>query len=110
MPEAARYLSERDVASIARSTVFNTNPDALCVSGIIAGAEASTSLLKRVKEAVPETIVFADTGVKLANVEAQLDAADGAIVGTTFKRDGNIWNDVDHERVREFMEKVRTLR
>jgi len=110
VPEAAQYLSDRDVASIAMSTVFNTKPDALCVSGIIAGAEASTSVLKRVKEAVPETIVFANTGVRLANVEEQLAIADGAIVGTTFKRDGYIWNDVDSSRVRQFMDKVRALR
>ena len=37
-PEAARYLADRDLADIARSTVFNTRPDALCVSGLTAGA------------------------------------------------------------------------
>jgi membrane complex biogenesis BtpA family protein len=110
VPEAAAYLADRDPASIARSTVFNTNPDALCVSGIIAGAEASASVLKQVKEAVPETIVFANTGVKLSNVEEQLAVADGAVVGTTFKRDGHTWNDVEVGRVRAFMEKVRSLR
>lgn len=110
VPEAAHYLTDRDVASIARSTVFNTKPDALCVSGIIAGDEASTGLLQRVKEAVPETIVFANTGVKLSNMEEQLAVADGAIVGTTFKRDGYIWNDVEQSRVSAFMEKVRALR
>jgi hypothetical protein len=110
VPEAAAYLTNRDPASIARSTVFNTNPDALCVSGIIAGAEASTSVLKQVKEAIPQTLVFANTGVKLSNVEEQLAIADGAVVGTTFKRDGHTWNDVEVGRVREFMAKVRSLR
>jgi predicted TIM-barrel enzyme len=31
-------------------------------------------------------------------------------VGTTFKRDGYIWNDVDVSRVKEFMKKVKELR
>ncbi|MGS9073880.1 BtpA family protein SgcQ, partial [Salmonella enterica subsp. enterica serovar Infantis] len=34
VPEAAVYLGNRDVCSIANSTVFNNNPDALCVSGL----------------------------------------------------------------------------
>ncbi len=110
VPEAAKYLADRDVADIARSTVFNTKPDALCVSGLIAGAATSSAVLKRVKDAVPETIVFANTGVKIANVEEQLACADGAVVGTAFKKDGYIWNDVDKSRVRAFMEQVKKCR
>jgi len=74
------------VADIARSTVFNHRPDALCVSGLIAGDAASSDALKQAKAAVPQTPVFANTGVRLENVEAQLAVADGAVVGTTFKR------------------------
>lgn len=110
VPEAAEYLSDRDPADIARSTVFNGRPDALCVSGITAGAQASTTILSRVKSAVPETVVFANTGVNPSNVEEQLAIADGAIVGTTFKRDGDTWNDVDPDRVKAFMERVKAVR
>jgi membrane complex biogenesis BtpA family protein len=110
VPEAATYLASRDVSDIARSTVFNTNPDALCVSGITAGVEASASILRKVKEAVPNTVVFANTGVRLANVEEQLAVADGAVVGTTLKRDGHTWNEVDRARVEAFMQKVRSVR
>jgi hypothetical protein len=110
VPEAAVYLGSRDIADIARSTVFNTRPNALCVSGITAGVEASASVLRAVKQAVPETVVFANTGVRLANVQEQLAVADGAVVGTTFKRDGQTWNEVDEARVTAFMKKVATLR
>jgi membrane complex biogenesis BtpA family protein len=110
VPEAAVYLGHRTVADIARSTVFNDRPDALCVSGITAGVATSEDVLKQVKEAVPETLVFANTGVKVSNVEKQLAVADGAVVGTTFKRDGYIWNEVDGRRVKEFMKKVKDFR
>jgi membrane complex biogenesis BtpA family protein len=110
MPEAAAYLAQRDLASIARSTVFNAAPDALCVSGLTAGAETSPENLRVVKEAVPDTAVFANTGVNLSNVEEQLSVADGAVVGTAFKHDGYIWNAVDRSRVQAFMEKVRQIR
>src|SRR5512140_2964813 len=41
VPEAAVYLGNRTVADIARSTVFNDQPDALCVSGLTAGVASS---------------------------------------------------------------------
>ncbi len=110
LPEAAAYVAGRDIASIARSTAFNAHPDALCVSGLTAGKETDAEALKLVKDAVPDVPVFANTGVRLANVEQQLALADGAITGTTFKRDGYIWNEVDIQRVKEFMDKVREIR
>jgi len=110
VPEAARYLADRDIESIARSTVFNNRPDALCVSGLVAGAETDSSILKRVKDAVPQTVVLANTGMRLDNVEKQLSIADGAVVGTTFKKDGVFENPVDPSRVRQFMERVRAFR
>jgi uncharacterized protein len=110
MPEAAAYLADRDIGEIARSTVFNARPDALCVSGLTAGVAADAEALKTVKTAVPKTPVFANTGVRLSNLELQLGTADGAITGTTFKRDGYVWNDVDVDRVRAFMDKVKAIR
>lgn len=110
VPESAVYMAERHIVDIAKSTVFVSQPDALCVSGITAGAEASLETLQQVKAAVPDTVVFANTGVRLTNVEQMLSIADGAIVGTTFKRDGTIWNEVDEARVREFMKRVKALR
>ncbi len=110
VPEAAIYLGQRDVADIARSTVFNHRPDALCVSGLTAGVASSTDTLRRVKEAVPNTPVLANTGVRPENIRQQLEVADGAVTGTAFKRDGYIWNEVDVRRVREFMEIARKCR
>jgi membrane complex biogenesis BtpA family protein len=109
VPEAAVYMGHRDIGDIARSTVFNTHPDALCVSGLTAGVETSTETLHLVKQAVPGTPVFANTGVRPDNVQKQLEIADGAIVGTAFKVDGYIWNKVDVRRVKEFMGVVNSL-
>ena len=110
VPEAAKYLADRDIESIARSTVFNNNPDALCVSGLTAGAPTDTQVLKRVKAVVPDTVVFVNTGVNIGNVEEQLNIADGCVIGTFFKRDGQFYNEVDENRVRQFMEKVKNFR
>lgn len=110
VPESAAYLGNRDLADIARSTVFNTRPDGICVSGLTAGSETNAQALKTVKEAIPDTPVFANTGVTPENVEEQLQIADGAVVGTTFKEGGSTWNPISPQRVEALMKKVKTLR
>lgn len=110
VPEAAKYIQRDDIVQIAKSTVFNCRPDALCVSGLTAGAETDSSVLQAVKSAVPGTVVFANTGVRLENVEKQLSIADGAVVGTTFKKDGLFDHCVELDRVRRFMDRVREFR
>ena len=110
VPEAAAYLANRDIVSIARSTVFNTKPDALCISGLTAGVETSSDALRMVKEALPETPIIANTGVNPGNVREQLSIADAAIIGTFFKRDGIFENPVDQARVSQLMDIVNALR
>ncbi len=110
VPEAAAYLGSRQVPDIARSTVFNARPDALCVSGLTAGAETSLQTLEVVKQAVADTPVFANTGVNAGNVVRQLTVANGAVIGTAFKVDGCTWNPIEASRVRAIMSKVRDFR
>ena len=110
VPEAAKYLAERDIESIAKTTVFNCNPDALCVSGATAGVETDHTTLAAVKRAVPNTVVIANTGCRIDNIEKQLSVADACVVGTTFKKDGLFKNEVEYERVKAFMDKVKSFR
>jgi len=110
LPEAAAYISNRDLASIARSTVFNTKPDAICISGLIAGEETSLDSLRIVKEAIPNTPIVVNTGVNSNNVSDQLAVADAAIVGTTFKKNGVFENSVDVDRVSALMSIVHNAR
>lgn len=110
VPEAAQYLTHRDLASIARTTVFNCAPDGLCVSGATAGAATDTDQLRVVKQAAGDTPVFVNTGVRVSTLETQLSAADGAIVGTAFKYEGIFQNQVDVNRVTEFMVETRRVR
>ncbi|WP_270889288.1 BtpA/SgcQ family protein [Pedococcus sp. 5OH_020] len=110
VPEAASYLADRDLASIARSTVFNTRPDALCVSGLTAGATTDIEHLRTVKAAAGDTPVIVNTGVNRDNVAELLSVADAAIVGTHLKRDGVFENAADPARVAELMHALRGAR
>jgi membrane complex biogenesis BtpA family protein len=108
--EFAYSLDRRSLADRARSAVFSSIPDAILVSGAITGEAAEMSDLEAVKKVLPDTPVLANTGVKHATVKDVLAVADGCIVGSSLKVDGNTWNPVDPERAAEFMRIVRATR
>jgi uncharacterized protein len=108
--EFAHSLDRRDIALRARSAIFSSLADAILVSGPITGQPAEMSDLVAVAEAVGDVPVFANTGVNLDNVGEVMRLADGCVIGTHFKVDGNTWNPVDGDRVRRFMDVVGGLR
>jgi uncharacterized protein len=108
--EFAYSLDRRPLADRARSAVFSSIPDAILVSGQITGEAASMSDLAAVKKALPDTPVLANTGVRHATVAEVLKIADGVIVGSSLKVDGNTWNAVDPDRAAEFMRLARAAR
>jgi membrane complex biogenesis BtpA family protein len=110
LPEFSSPLVDRPVEEVARTTVFSSLADAVCVSGAMAGEEVSVERLRRVKQVLTDVPVFANTGVRLHNVADILTVADGAIVGSGLKVDGQTLNPVDERRVVEFMEVVRKVR
>jgi hypothetical protein len=108
--EFAYSLDRRSVADRARSAVFSSVPDAILVSGSITGEAARMEDLEETKRALPETPVLANTGVKHATVRDVLAVADGCIVGSSLKVDGDTWKPVDPERASEFMRLARAAR
>ncbi len=108
-PEFAASIAGRSVAERARVAAF-FGADALLISGQMAGAAADPEKIREAKEAVSHIPVLANTGASEANIERLLSVADGAIIGTSFKVDGYIWNAVDPERANRLMQRVRALR
>jgi uncharacterized protein len=108
--EFASPIGRRTIAQRARSAVFSSLADVIAVSGPMTGEPVESSDLRAAKSAVPDTPVFANTGVSLDSVKDILALADGCVVGTHFKRDGITWNPVDGERVKRFMDLVVRLR
>jgi hypothetical protein len=108
--EFAGSLDPRPLPDRARSAVFSSIPDAVLVSGAITGEAAALSDLEAVKRVLPDTPVLANTGVKHDTVADVLAVADGCIVGSALKVDGQTWNAVDPARARDFMDRVRAVR
>lgn len=104
-PEFASPMGNRTVGQVARSVAVSCIPDAILVSGPMAGAAPDLSAIEEAKEAVGERVpVLANTGVKAENVARFLEVADGVIVGSDLKVDGYTWNPVDPDRARRFVE------
>ncbi|GFE50391.1 sgc region protein SgcQ [Roseobacter cerasinus] len=108
--EFAHSLDARPLADRARSAVFSSIPDAVLVSGQITGEAAAMSDLEAVKVALPDTPVLANTGVKHNTVADVLRVADGCIVGSSLKVDGDTWKPVDPDRAADFMDRVQAAR
>lgn len=108
--EFAHSLDQRSIELRARSAIFSSLADAILVSGPITGQPANQSDLRKVAEAITDVPVFANTGVNIDNISDIFAVAQGVIVGTHFKVNGNTWNAVDGDRAKRFMDKVGTLR
>ncbi len=108
-PEFASAIGRRTVAQRAKGAAF-LGVDAILISGPAAGTSLEMGDLQAAKEAVPEVPVIANTGVRADTVGEILRVADGAIVGTSLKRDGVTWNEVDPARVRALLDKAATAR
>lgn len=107
--EFASSLDSRPIAMRAKSAVFSSLADVLLVSGPLTGQPAEMSNLKAVRDALPDTPLLANTGVNIENVADIMSLADGCVIGTHFKVDGDTWKAVDGARVQRFMEKLRSL-
>ncbi len=107
--EFADSLDTRPLADRARSAVFSSVPDAVLVSGQITGEAAEMSALEAVKSAV-DVPVLANTGVKHDTIADVLAVADGCIVGSSLKVNGDTWNAVDPDRAADFMDRARKAR
>ncbi len=108
--EFAGSLDPRPLADRARSAVFSSIPDAVLVSGQITGEAARMEDLHAVKAALPDTPVLANTGVRHDTVAEVFEIADGCVIGSALKRDGDTWNPVDPDRAKDFMARVAALR
>ena len=107
-PEFASPIGTRTAPQIARSTVISSLADVILVSGPMAGSQPDVETVAAVREAVPADVpVLLNTGAKKETIAAFLEHADGAVVGSALKVDGDTWNPVDPERAQAFVAAAR---
>jgi membrane complex biogenesis BtpA family protein len=107
-PEFASTIGRRTPAQIAESVAVSSLPDAILVSGSMAGAGPSLDVLTSVRAAVPQEIpVLLNTGARADTIAEMLKVVDGCIVGTSLKQSGLTWNRVDPRRAHQFVAAAR---
>lgn len=108
-PEFASSTGSRTPAELARSTVVSSLADVILVSGPMAGSEPDVKTVADVREALDKNIpVLLNTGARAETIKEFFRYADGCVVGSTLKRDGYTWNEVDPERVKRFVDAARS--
>ncbi|MDQ3532013.1 MAG: BtpA/SgcQ family protein [Actinomycetota bacterium] len=98
--EFAAPIAPRDIGLTVRSAVISSLADAVCISGVTTGSDVDVGHLRQAKEAAGgDVAVISNTGVRPETVAEMLRVADGCIVGTSLKRDGDTWKEVEEARV-----------
>ena len=84
--------------------------DAVCVTGDGTGMQTPLEKIAHFKNALGGFPLVICSGVTDLNCEEQLRIADAAVVGSFFKDSGKDTGDVSAAKIRQLMEKVRSLR
>jgi hypothetical protein len=87
------------IEDAARDTVERGLVDALIVSGKGTGLQTDLMDVEKVRRTCPAVKILLGSGVTLANARDYLPVADGFIVGSSLKIDGQVANPVDPKRV-----------
>jgi membrane complex biogenesis BtpA family protein len=95
-----------DLEQQARDLTARALADGLVVSGRATGEATPLDDVKRVRSAVPDVPILVGSGVTPASAPDLLSVADGLIVGTSLKRDGDVNGPVEPARVRRLVDAV----
>jgi len=102
-----QIIADRSLTEQAED-VEDSGADALIITGTKTGSAPAREDVDQIRKAVSIPILIG-SGLSYENAGLLIPVIDGAIVGSSFKTDGKIENNIDPRRVREFMEKVRQL-
>ena len=95
----AAPLGNVPIEIAARDTAERGLADALVISGTGTGEATDLEDVRRVRSVCPDSPILVGSGVTAANGASYLELADGVIVGTSVKREGEVSNPVDRNRV-----------
>lgn len=80
--------------------------DAIIVTGLKTGENPKIEDVIEVKKEAKNIPVILGSGINKDNISTYYDYIDGAIVGTSFKKNGNVHEAIDGKAVKEFVESI----
>jgi len=105
---AHAITADVDIVETAKTAAYFRS-DGIILTGAATGKEADLNEIERVKKNCDFPLLIG-SGVTIENVAHYLPFSDALVVGSHFKKNGFWANEMDESVVKNFMEKVRTLR
>jgi uncharacterized protein len=105
----AAPIAPRPLGEVAEDAVTRGLAAALIVTGMGTGRPTRIDDLRAVRAAAPSTPLYVGSGANPDTLPSLLAVADGAIVGTAAKADGNLANPVHHQRARAIVSAARQI-
>ncbi|MBI2212800.1 MAG: BtpA/SgcQ family protein [Acidobacteria bacterium] len=105
----AAPIAAIDPAQSAKDLRYRGLADAIVGSGAETGGEADPHRFVLLRSAVPDAPLLIGSGLTEMNARRYRGLIDGAIVGTSLKRDGDVAAPVERARVRAVVDAVATL-
>ena len=103
-------LSQRPIEDSADDAVNRGLADVVIVTGKKTGGPTNREDIVNVKARIPDWPVFAGSGVSVGDAHRILSVADGAIVGTSLKENGDTNKPIDVAKAREIIRLVQQIR
>lgn len=100
----ARPLGSPNLTTAVQETLERGMADGIILSGWATGSPPSLEDLELAKAAAGDRPVFIGSGADIDNIGTLMKAADGVIVASSLKRQGNINHPIDPIRVGQFVE------
>ncbi|MFQ4135501.1 photosystem I biogenesis protein BtpA [Nodosilinea sp. PGN35] len=100
----ARPLGSPNLTTAVQETIHRGLADGIILSGWATGSPPSLEDLELAKAAAGDRPVFIGSGADVENIGSLMKAADGVIVASSLKRQGDINQPIDPIRVGQFVE------
>lgn len=100
----AQPIGQPDIGDSVQDTIERGLADAVIISGSATGSQPNAKDLGIAKASAGKTPVLIGSGASLDNIATLMQVADGAIVSSSLKRNGQRQASIDPVRVSQFME------
>lgn len=104
----ARPLGTPNLTTAVKDTIERGLADAVILSGWATGLPPSIEDLELAQSAANNTPVFIGSGANWENIGDLMTCADGVIVASSLKRNGDVHETIDPTRVSQFIEAMET--
>ena len=102
-PSVRLSLKSKNIERLFNAILVQANPEVLCISSESMAylTDKKIELYNQIKD---KTKIICDGGCNKSNVQKIFKHANGVIIGTALKKDGNLQNSIEASRVSDFID------